>query len=314
MKVFLYTILIAAPVTALALSLLFLRWFTRPVTVIVHAIRQLRSGDLSYRIEGLHDEYVEVADSFNTMAVSLKEHYDRMQWAEQVVILGELAGGLAHEIKNPLAGVKASMEILSTDPTVSEENKDVLTKATDQVKRMEALIKNFMNFARPPAPQLADTNIHAILESTLALAQRHPLFGKNRAGKITLVKDYNDQLPNILADPAQMQQVFLNLLLNAADAMPDGGTITITTQFESEQECLTVRFRDTGKGVDESIREKIFQPFFTTKVKGTGLGLSITKRLVEQQGGGIRIENHNGKGVSFVIAFPLFTRTEVPVP
>ncbi|MEK6744810.1 MAG: ATP-binding protein [Nitrospirota bacterium] len=314
MKVFLYTILITAPVSALVLSLLFLRWFTRPVSVLVHAIRQLRSGDLSYRIDGLHDEYIEVADSFNTMAVSLKEHYDRMQWAEQVVILGELAGGLAHEIKNPLAGVKASMEILSTDPAVSEENKDVLTKAAEQVKRMEALIKSFMNFARPPAPQLADTNIHAVLESTLALAQRHPLFGKSRVGRITVVKNFDDQLPSILADPAQMQQVFLNLLLNAADEMPDGGTITITTQFESEMECLTIRIRDTGKGVDDGLREKIFQPFFTTKAKGTGLGLSISKRLVEQQGGGIRIENHNGNGVSFIIAFPLFTRTEVPVP
>jgi len=312
MKIFIYTILITAPVVALGFSLVFLRWFTRPVSVLVHATRQLRSGDLSYRVEGLHDEYVEVADAFNQMAVSLKEHYDRMQWAEQVVILGELAGGLAHEIKNPLAGIKASMEILSTDPTVSDENKDVLAMATEQVKRMEALIKSFMSFARPPAPQFTITNIHAVLDSTLALVQRHPLFGNDRAGKITVIKNYDVKLPTMIADPAQMQQVFMNLLLNAADAMPEGGTITISTLYDPEQDCMTIRLQDTGKGIDESIRDKIFQPFFTTKAKGTGLGLSISTRLVEQQGGRLQLEDNGGSGVSFVITLPVHTRVEVP--
>lgn len=313
MKIFIYTILITAPVVALGFSLVFLRWFTRPVSILVHATRQLRSGDLSYRVEGLHDEYVEVADAFNQMAVSLKEHCDRMQWAEQVVILGELAGGLAHEIKNPLAGVKASMEILSTDPTVSAENKDVLAMATEQVKRMEALIKSFMSFARPPAPQFTITNIHAVLDSTLALVQRHPLFGNDRAGKITVIKNYDVKLPTMIADPAQMQQVFMNLLLNAADAMPEGGTITVSTLYDPEQECMTIRLQDTGKGIDESIREKIFQPFFTTKAKGTGLGLSISTRLVEQQGGRLQLEDNGGSGVSFVITLPVHTRVEVPL-
>jgi len=314
MKIFVYTLLITAPVVALGFSLLFLRWFTRPVSVLVNATRHLRSGDLSYRIDGLHDEFVEVADSFNKMAVSLKEHYDRMQWAEQVVVLGELAGGLAHEIKNPLAGIKASMEILSTDPTISDENKDVLEKVTEQVKRMEVLIKSFMSFARPPSPQYDVTDVHAVLDSTMAMAQRHPLFRKDRVGRITLIKNYDVNLPTMIADPAQLQQVFLNLVLNAADAMPEGGTITVSTLFDPEQGRLTIQFRDTGKGVDENLREKIFQPFFTTKTKGTGLGLSISKRLVEQQGGAIRLEDHNGSGVSFVITFPVSARKEAPVP
>ena len=95
--------------------------------------------------------------------------------------------------------------------------------------------------------------------------------------------------------------------------MPEGGTITVSTLFDPEQECITIRFRDTGKGIDENLREKIFQPFFTTKAKGTGLGLSISKRLVEQQGGDIRLEDHNGSGVSFVMTFPINARKEVPV-
>jgi len=184
--------------------------------------------------------------------------------------------------------------------------------ATEQVKRMEALIKSFMSFARPPAPQFTITNIHAVLDSTLALVQRHPLFGNDRAGKITVIKNYDVKLPTMIADPAQMQQVFMNLLLNAADAMPEGGTITISTLYDPEQDCMTIRLQDTGKGIDESIRDKIFQPFFTTKAKGTGLGLSISTRLVEQQGGRLQLEDNGGSGVSFVITLPVHTRVEVP--
>jgi signal transduction histidine kinase len=310
-KNFIYGILIAAPLLALGLSLAFLRWFTRPVAVLVNATRRLENGDLSHRIEGLHDEYGDVAASFNKMALSLKEHYEKMQWAEQVVILGELAGGLAHEIKNPLAGVKASLEVLSTDPTIIPENKDVLSKAAEQVRRMEGLIRNFMSFARPPAPQLADVDIHDVLDSAIGLLQRHPLFGRNRDGRITLVKDYQLPTPVLTADPAQLQQVFLNLVLNAAEAIPEGGTITVSTGCDPDGKSRFIRITDTGKGVDPVIREKIFQPFFTTKAKGTGLGLSISKRLVDQQGGTIRLEDHNGGGVSFVIHFPMPASAEV---
>ncbi len=311
-KNFIYGILIAAPLLALGLSLVFLRWFTRPVTVLTDATRRLEAGDLTHRVEGLHDEYADVAASFNKMALSLKEHYEKMQWAEQVVILGELAGGLAHEIKNPLAGVKASLEVLSTDPTIIPENKDVLTKAAEQVRRMEGLIRNFMSFARPPAPQLAEVDIHAVLDSTVGLLQRHPLFSRSREGRISLVKDYGLPMPVLTADPAQLQQVFLNLVLNAAEAIPEGGTVTVSTGCDPDGKSLFIRITDTGKGVDPVIREKIFQPFFTTKAKGTGLGLSISKRLVEQQGGTIRFEDYNGAGVSFVIRFPMPEHAEVP--
>ena len=313
-KILLYAILAVTPLLALLLSTLFMRGFTKPVQTLISATRRLQRGDLDYRIEGLKDEYGEVAESFNRMAGALKENLEHMQWAEQVVVLGELAGGVAHEIKNPLAGVKASVEVLSQDPSINAENRDVLTKVAEQVKRMEVLIKSFMNFARPPAPQFMPTNMHAVIDSTVLLAQRHPLFSPHREGRITLVKEYDPMLPTLTADPTQLQQVFMNLLLNAAEAMPDGGLITIRTSYDPDTETVEVRCSDSGKGVDALIRDKIFQPFFTTKVKGTGLGLSITKRLVEQQGGNIRFENSEGGGVVFIITLTLPVTAEVPVP
>lgn len=312
-KVLIYTVLCVTPILALALSLLFIRGFTRPVRTLLRATRRLQDGDLDYRIEGLRDEYGEVAASFNKMALSLKEHLERMQWAEQAVVLGELAGGLAHEIKNPLAGVKASMEVIAMDPTTSPENKDVLAKVAEQIRRMEALIKSFMSFARPPAPQFAVTDMHAVIDATLSLMRRHPLFAKGRVERISVVKEYDPQLPCLSADPTQLQQVFLNLLLNAAEAMPDGGTITIRTEYDADAATMAVRVGDTGPGVDAKIRDRIFQPFFTTKLKGSGLGLSITKRLVQQQGGSIRLES-TGNGGLFVITFPVPVNASVEVP
>ena len=312
-KVMLYGILAVTPVLALLFSGLFLRGFTKPVRTLIRATRRLQSGHLDYRIEGLKHEYGEVADSFNKMAQSLKEHLEHMQWAEQVVVLGELAGGLAHEIKNPLAGVKASVEVLAQDPTILPENREVLAKVTEQIKRMEGLIKSFMSFARPPAPQFTEVNMHAVIDGTIALLQRHPLLSPRREGRIEIVKCYCQRVLTLTADPTQMQQVFLNLLLNAAESLPEGGTITIETACDADAENLTIRVRDTGPGVDAKIRDKIFQPFFTTKVRGTGLGLSITKRLVEQQGGSIRFEHCEGQEGAFVITFPVPVPVEVPV-
>jgi signal transduction histidine kinase len=312
-KVMLYGILAMTPVLALLLSALFIRGFTSPVKTLIRAARRLEKGDLDYRIQGLTDEYGEVADSFNRMAHSLKQHLEHMQWAEQVVVLGELAGGLAHEIKNPLAGVKASIEVLSQDESITEENRDVLVKVAEQVRRMEALIKSFMSFARPPAPHFMTVNMHTVIDSTIMLAQRHPLFSPKREGRITITKEYDPEIPEVSIDPTQLQQVFMNLLLNAAEAMPNGGEITIRTAYDAERESLEIRVGDSGKGVDEAIREKLFQPFFTTKLKGTGLGLSISKRLVEQQGGSIRLENRPEGGSVFIILLPLPVTVEVPV-
>jgi signal transduction histidine kinase len=310
-KTILYLLIVVVPVAAIGLSVLFIRGFTKPVHELLAATRQLKKGDMSYRIEGLHDEFGEVAASFNEMAHSLREDCLRMQWAEQLVVLGEMAGGLAHEIKNPLAGIKASMEVLSMDTTLAEENRDVLLKGVEQIKRIEVLLKGLLNFARPPKPHFMSVDVNSVLDITIGLALRHPQFAARDSKTITVIKDYDARLPKTMADPQQLQQVFMNLLLNAADAMPDGGMITVQTSHYQPAWSLHIQIVDTGGGIDEAVVDKIFQPFFTTKPQGTGLGLAITKRLIEQHGGRIHVKNNHTKGVAFTITLPVRNGGEV---
>jgi signal transduction histidine kinase len=304
-KIILYVLLATVPLTALGLSVFFLQALTKPVAELLTATRRLKGGDLGYRIGELTDEYGEVAASFNEMAGSLKDQCQKMQWAEQLVVLGELAGGLAHEIKNPLAGIKASMEVLLEEPSFSGENRDVLSKVLDQIKRIEALLKTLLNFARPPKPHFMLADVNSVLDASIDLALRHPLFSARDSKPITIKKAYDPHLPETMADPLQLQQVFMNLLLNAADAMPDGGMITVQTAHESAAQSLRIMVTDSGKGIDEAVLNRIFQPFFTTKTKGTGLGLSITKRLIEQHGGSIRVQNSPDRGALFTIMIPV---------
>lgn len=304
-KITLYSLLAIVPFVVLCMSVIFLRGFTKPVHALITATRQLEAGNLDYRIQKLQDEYGEVAASFNEMVSSLKEHYLRMQWAEQVVVLGELMGGLAHEIRNPAAGIKGAMEILSNDPSLSKKNKDVLVEVIEQIERIEFFLKSFLNFAQPPKPAFLNVNVNDVLDETISLVEKHPSFALISSRTIKIVRDFEPHLPKTMVDPTQLQQVFMNILLNAADAMPEGGMITAETSHKEASSRLMIKISDTGSGIDKSMVDKIFQPFFTTKPKGTGLGLAITKRLVEQHGGSIHVTNNNDGGVSFTIHLPI---------
>ena len=307
-RMILYVLLVATPIVVLGLAIIFLRGFTRPVRALITATRRLKAGDLDYRIPKLHDEYGEVAASFNEMAVSLQEEQKNMQWAEQLFLLGEMSGGLAHEIKNPLAGVKASLEVLVMDNALPAEDRDILSKSIEQIKKIEALLKNLLNFARPPKPQFMPVNVNDVLNATITLAQRLPLFVSTNGKGVKVVRLLDPRIWEITADPLQLQQVFMNLLINAAEAMPNGGTITVRTSYDPVAHILQVSVTDTGEGVDPQVVEKIFQPFYTTKSKGSGLGLSITKRLIEQHGGNIRAVNNLDRGVSFLVDLPVKQR------
>jgi signal transduction histidine kinase len=301
----LYILLGIAPFLATGLAIVLVRGVTRPIAALVSATRRLEGGDLSFRIEGLHGEYGKVAASFNEMARSLEESWRKMQWAEQILVLGELAGGLAHEINNPLAGIKASMEILSGNPSVSGEPKEMMVEVIRQIERIELLVKGLLDFAKPPAPTFSSVDVNDVVSGTLSLARKHPRFGLRDGRRIDVAEDFAADLPRILADPLQLQQVLLNLLLNAADAMPSGGTITARTSRDDRATHVRVAIADTGTGVDEAMLGKIFLPFFTTKAKGTGLGLATTKRLVEQHGGRISVANRASGGAEFSVVLPV---------
>jgi signal transduction histidine kinase len=303
-KIILFTLVTITPFFAVGLAFLLIRGLTRPVKSLLDATRRLKAGDLDYRIQGLRDEFGEVANSFNEMADSLKKQMQEMQRTEQLRICGEMAAGLAHEIRNPLAGMKVSIEVLLSELDIEERDREVLLKVIEQIRNIELLMKNLINYARPVAAQPVRFNVNKILEKSIYFIEKHPSFISGDPRK-QLIRELDETLPEIVGDPQQLQQVFLNLLLNAADAVPEGGTITVRTLHDKQARTVAVVLCDTGKGIPAELMEKIFQPFFTTKGKGTGLGLAVSKRIVEEHGGSITVSNNVSEGVTFAITLPV---------
>src|SRR4030065_711594 len=174
------------------------------------------------------------------VAGSVKEQMVKMRRTEQMVVAGELAAGLAHEIKNPLAGIKVAMDVLSREEALSKEDRDVMAKVTDEIKRLEVLMKNFLNFAKPPKPRFAKVNVNDILRATLDFyfLRGAPLSGKPEG--IDISEDLDPRIPEREADALQLQQVFLNLLLNAVEAMPGGGMLAVRTEYEALSDCVRI--------------------------------------------------------------------------
>jgi signal transduction histidine kinase len=298
-------LLAAGPLISIGLGFVFVRGITKPLGVLLETTRRLAAGDLDYRVPRLSDEFGQLGESFNAMASSLREHMTERQRAEQMAVLGRLSAGLAHEIKNPLAGIKVAMEILAGEESMTEENRDVARKVRQEVGRVETLMKSFLTFARPPRPQPAEVDVDALISSSLSLYGRDPRFSPDHPKPIRLVRGERSGAVAI-ADPAQLEQVIVNLLLNALEAMPDGGTLAVRTGADPDG-MVRIEVADTGKGVVPENRERIFEPFFTTKGKGTGLGLAISRQLIEQQDGTLRVGESSGGGAVFTVRVPART-------
>ncbi len=309
-KQLLLLLLAAGPVISVGLGFLLVRGLSKPLETLLTATRRLKSGDLDHRVTGLTAEFAELGSAFNDMSAALKEHITTRQRAERMAMLGQLSAGLAHEIKNPLAGIKAAMEVLSMEGGLSPEDADIVLKVRKEIGRVEALMKSFLNFARPPKPQPANVDINALVSSSLTLYARDPR-GSGGAG-IAVVSDLGP-LPVITTDPMQLEQVLINLVLNAFDAMPGGGTLTVRTRLDQEAGTAEIAVGDTGKGIGPDNLGKIFEPFFTTKPRGTGLGLAISRQLIEQQGGTLTVRSKVGVGTEFSIRLPAVAApAEVP--
>ena len=309
-KILAVTVLCALVVVIL-ISLYLINSITKPVAELLNATRTLKTGNLQFRIKAqLHDEFRELASSFNEMARSLQEQYQKLQQTERLAVVGELAAGMAHEIKNPLAGIKVSMEVLSQELELEQEDREIFLSVINEVDRINALLNGLLSYARPPKPATVAFDVHEILDETIKAARyslkTSSLDSDQKVKEINFVKDYSPDVPKIIADPSQLKQVFLNLMLNSIDAIAEHGSITVQTR-RFPNETVEISIIDNGKGLDAQMLGKIFNPFFTTKSNGTGLGLAVSKRLVEQHNGGSIsvVNNPYGMGLTFTITLPI---------
>src|SRR5512134_76004 len=202
-----------------------------------------------------------------------------------------------------MAGIKVAMSVLAEEKYIHPEDKTVIQKVIGEIARLEGLMKDYLNFARPQKPRMENVSLNHMLNATLTFyLKTHSAGGKGET--IRIEKDFQE-VPTTQADTGHLQQVFLNLFLNAFEAMPQGGTLGVRSRLEDGDGRIRIEVYDTGKGIREDLLDQIFVPFFTTKAKGTGLGLAISRQLIEQHGGTIGVSNRPEGGTLFTIRLPV---------
>ena len=236
-----------------------------------------------------------------TVAKKTEELIRRM---DRLSSLGQLSAGIAHEIRNPLASINFNVQMLAKKLSTDEHTRRIINDTREGIDRIKSLVKGILDFARPNTPLLKPGNINRILVDSVDLMR--PQLAKTH---IDVETDLGEEGFNIVFDPHQVQQVFINLLLNSIDAMPDGGTLKIGTAMEMDP-CarsphLVIRISDSGLGIPAENHSKIFDPFFTTKSEGTGLGLSIVHKILEQHGAAIDMTSAPSQGATFILRFPI---------
>jgi signal transduction histidine kinase len=302
---------------AITISLILLKFVKKPLDRIIDNMSLVEKGDLSVRIQySGKDEIGRLIRSFNSMVdrldvakVELEQfHFQQLERADRLASIGEMAAGIAHEIKNPLAGISAAVTIIKDDIPVDDPRNSILGEVLRQVQRLDKTVNDLLFFGKPSLPELSCIDINDVLSMTCKFASQHRSV-MNIEKQIKLAPD----LPTVYADGKQMQQVFLNLILNAFQAMAGGGRLSITTSktLRQDKEYVRIDVADTGPGIPPQILEKIFMPFFTTKAQGTGLGLPICCKLVNLHNGDIRVASDDIHGTVFTIELPACNTNEI---
>ena len=285
------------------------RLIARPITELVEANRRLAKGDMAVRVQPHGSgELAELGQSFNKMVETLDETQQELLHKERLASMGQLAAGVAHEINNPLGSILLFSDVMYKEANEDDPRRGDLKMIVDETIRCKNIVADLLNFARQQEVLAQETDVNALLDKVIALASRQPAFAK-----VDIIRRYSPDLPAIQADPSQLEQVFLNLMNNAAEAMNNGGTITLFTRSNDGQ-YVEIKVSDTGSGIPEENLSKLFTPFFTTKAlgQGTGLGLSIVYGIVMMHRGQITVQSQVGQGTSFTITLPVQLTTEHP--
>jgi len=243
------------------------------------------------------NHFRKTAEQLSSVYQRVQANFEGMKRIERLSAVGQLSAGLAHEIRNPLASIAGAAGILRRNDSLDPKHLKCIEIITHECQRLDDLLTNFLNFARPRAPRLRKIHLDEALDNVLALAN-HGIRGKT----VHCEKNVPPGLPLVECDPEQLEQVLLNLMINAIDASPDGETVTLSA--EEEDGRVAVRVIDRGHGVAAAHVDRLFDPFFTTKEQGTGLGLPVAHQIMAQMGGMLLAQRDPDKGMMFSVILP----------
>jgi len=302
------------------------RRISGPIHGMALAAQRIAQGDYSQAAHGGgDDELGYLAHSFNTMTAEVQQAHRALQesadelerkveertaelkrmqaqmiQSEKMVAIGKLAAGVAHEINNPLTGVLTNSSLMLEDLADDHPWREDIQTIVNETLRCRKIVKGLLDFSRQTRPQRTLLDLNQVVEDTLALVRNQTVFRNTR-----IVYELDPHLPTVLADADQMRQVVLNVVLNAAEAMVQGGELRVASSADVAKKSVEVRISDTGPGIPDEVRARIFEPFFTTKKTGTGLGLAVAYGIIERHHGQIRIDTARGQGTTFTISVPI---------
>lgn len=302
----LYITLVTFAALFVGLLFLFRTEIDRPVSEILEVIERAKAGQLEARVPVRgHDELGAIGTELNRMLqqlqgarVELQTLYkSELERQERLATIGNLASAVAHEIKNPLAGIRGGMEVLEQGLPADDRRREMTRAIVGEVDRINRMVRDLLAYSRRPEPDTVPICLYEVVEDVLVQARQLP-----DAGRYEIVDEPAEEVPMVAIDYQLIKQAFFNIIQNAFDAMPGGGRLTVRTWGESGR--ALVSFTDTGGGIPEETARKILQPFFTTRHRGTGLGLPIALSIVQAHDGTLRFESRPGNGTTFTISFP----------
>jgi len=281
------------------------RHIMKRLELLMAAARRIGAGDFSpiVPIRRSRDEFTDLAVAINRMTRELERREESLLQSQKLRAVGSLTAGIAHEVNNPINNIMLTASVLEEDfdDLPRHERQELIGDIVEQAERARKIVRNLLDFARESEISAERLRINDVVQNAVNLAAN-----QLKLSAVKLVDLLPDDMPEIYGDRQYLSQVFLNLIVNATDAMGDGGTLTITGDVSLDAGCIAVHIEDTGPGMSHSVQKAIFDPFFTTKASGsgTGLGLSVSLGIVQKHGGEIKVESKVGEGSRFTVILP----------
>jgi two-component system NtrC family sensor kinase len=311
------TIMIIGVLITMAFSYFISQRISIPIRKLVAASREIADGNLNAKVEFQSgDELGKLAYTFNKMSMALKERDEQLKEftrkkimeSEKLALIGQLSANVAHELNNPLQGIVTYSHLLLENKPAQDAENDSLQKIVIQANRCRDIIRGLLDFSRQRKPDKTLCDVNDVLTGCISLLERQAIF-QNIQIRYVLQTD----LPKAVIDPSQIERVFINLLVNAAEAMDGNGQLALSTRFDPLERFIELEFKDSGHGISRENLEKIFDPFFTTKDTGhgVGLGLAISYGIVKEHKGTISVESEIGKGTTFTVRLPITVEESV---